>query len=85
MKEHRKQAEEDPQQVSRSRIYKVISVITAIVSVIVFVLTEDMRQPMILVDRWTLLMVIFLLINVVTLFLGRKWHEEDEEEGQNRA
>ena len=77
--------EEDPQQVSRSRIYKVISVITAIVSVIVFVLTEDMRQPMILVDRWTLLMVIFLLINVVTLFLGRKWHEEDEEEGQNRA
>ena len=77
--------EEDPQQVSRSRIYKVISVITAIVSVIVFVLTEDMRQPMILIDRWTLLMVIFLLINVVTLFLGRKWHEEDEEEGQNRA
>ena len=74
--------EEDPEQLKRKRIYKWIS---AVVSIIVFVLTENMRLPMILVDKWTLLMVVFFLINAVTLYLGRRWHENEDDEEQTQA
>ncbi|MCH1939539.1 InlB B-repeat-containing protein [Holdemania massiliensis] len=77
--------EEDPQQLKRKRIYKWISGLTAVISVIVFVLTENMRLPMILVDKWTLLMVVFFLINAVTLYLGRRWHENEDDEEQTQA
>ena len=77
--------EEDPEQLKRKRIYKWISGLTAVISVIVFVLTENMRLPMVLVDKWTLLMVVFFLINAVTLYLGRKWHEDEDDEEQTQA
>ena len=77
--------EEDPEQLKRKRIYKWISGLTAVISVIVFVLTENMRLPMILVDKWTLLMVVFFLINAVTLYLGRRWHENEDDEEQTQA
>ncbi|MCH1940291.1 hypothetical protein MCG46_06305 [Holdemania massiliensis] len=77
--------EEDPEQLKRKRIYKWISGLTAVISVIVFVLTENMRLPMILVDKWTLLMVVFFLINAVTLYLGRRLHENEEDEEQTQA
>ena len=77
--------EEDPEQLKRKRIYKWISGLTAVVSIIVFVLTENMRLPMILVDKWTLLMVVFFLINAVTLYLGRRWHENEDDEEQTQA
>lgn len=72
--------ENQPELKKRSRIYKAISVLSAVLSVIVFILTENMRLPMVLIDKWTLLMIVFLLINVVTLILGRRWHEQDVEE-----
>ena len=77
--------EEDPEQLKRKRIYKWISGLTAVISVIVFVLTENMRLPMVLVDKWTLLMVVFFLINAVTLYLGRRWHEDEDDEEQTQA
>ena len=77
--------EEDPEQLKRKRIYKWISGLTAVISIIVFVLTENMQLPMILVDKWTLLMVVFFLINAVTLYLGRRWHENEDDEEQTQA
>ncbi len=37
-------------------------IVDVIVALIVFILTEDMRLPMVLIDRWTLLMVLFMVI-----------------------
>ncbi|MEG1462242.1 InlB B-repeat-containing protein [Anaerorhabdus sp.] len=64
----------------RKGIYKWISGIIAIASILVFVFTENMRLPMKMVDRYTILMLVFLLINAVTFYFGRKWHENEEEE-----
>ena len=37
-----------------------------------------MKQPMVLVDKWTMLMILFTLISIVSFAFGRKYHEEDE-------
>ncbi len=60
--------------------WRLASLLPAIAAVIAFVLTENMRNPMILVDRWTLLMVIIAVVQIVVAFLSRKKKEEPEEE-----
>ncbi|MEG0625544.1 MAG: hypothetical protein RR484_00690, partial [Anaerorhabdus sp.] len=74
------QDEEMPELYERKRIYKVLGTIISLVSVVVFVLTENVLLPMVLVDKYTLIMLVFALMNAVTLYLGRKWHDVNEEE-----
>ncbi len=71
--------EENTTQV-RHRRWKVVVVIDALLSIILFILTENMTNPMVLVDRWTLLMFVLTLINVVAVIFGRKFHKEEQEE-----
>ena len=59
--------------------WRIISLLPAIGSVIAFILTENMRNPMVLVDRWTLLMVIIAVIQVLVMMLSKKKVEETEE------
>ena len=61
----------------RNKVWKVVSLVDAIIAVVVFVLTENMKQPMVLVDKWTMLMILFTLISIVSFAFGRKYHEED--------
>ena len=61
----------------RSKVWKIVAVIDALLSIVVFVLTENMKQPMVLVDKWTMLMILFTLISIVSFAFGRKYHEED--------
>lgn len=63
----------------RKRIYKVLGALLAIISIIVFLLTENITLPMKLVDKYTLLMIVFALGNGLCFFLGRKWYEVEEE------
>ena len=46
-------------------------VLVAAVALVLFIITEDMRQPMMLIDRWTLAMVLLMLlcwiVDVVTV------------------
>lgn len=71
--------DEDTKQVRHAR-WKVVAIIDALLSIILFILTENMTLPMILIDRWTLLMVALTLINVVAVIFGRKFHKPEEEE-----
>ena len=68
------------------RIGIIIEVIISIIAVIAFILTEDIRLPMVLIDRWTPLMLIILLANwLVDLFLiryRRKVEAEQEEDAE---
>lgn len=64
---------------------KAAGILTAIASVITFILTEDMRLPMILIDKWTLLMVIMLAVQIVAAVLNKKASEADEEEDDAEA
>ena len=74
--------EEDEDEFKRRRWTKVFAIIVFICSVIAFILTEDMTLPWIWVDKWTLLMVIIAIIQLVDLVIARKWKDanEDEEE-----
>ena len=61
--------------------WRVVSLIPAIGAVIAFILTENMLLPMVIVDRWTLLMVAIALVQVVITALSKKRDEEQEENG----
>ena len=61
---------------------KFFGLIPAIVSVVLFILTEDMRNRIRLTDRWTLIMIVIMLINFLLAFLTRNRYEEYEEEEQ---
>lgn len=50
---------------------KFIGIIPAIVSIIIFILTENMKLPMVWVDKWTLLMLIILIISLLLAYLTR--------------
>ncbi len=60
--------EEDP---NKRRPSKFLGLIPAIASIILFVLTENMKNPMRLTDKWTIWMVVIALVNVVLAYLTR--------------
>ena len=76
--------DEEDEVVKRRRKWKYISTIVAVISVVIFFLTENMSLRMVLVDKYTMLMLALFLGNVVCLYMGKRWHEADEEE-QERA
>jgi fibro-slime domain-containing protein len=63
---------------SRKGLVRIISIVPAILAVVAFVLTEDMRNPMQFVDRWTLLMVLIALAQVAVMYFARKKYEYNE-------
>ena len=66
------------------RVGVVGEIITAAAAIITFILTEDIRLPMILIDQWTPLMILILLICWVIDLLLIRYREgvlaEEEEE-----
>ena len=69
----------------RHRTWKIVAVIDAIAAVVVFILTENLAHDMVLVDKWTVLMVLFGLISIVSTYFARKWHEENEDEDEQSS
>ncbi|MCR0205203.1 MucBP domain-containing protein [[Clostridium] innocuum] len=69
----------------RRKWLRAVSTVTAVVSVIVFFLTEDMSLAMVLIDKWTLLMAAFLIIQIIFVLFGRKWKELDEKAENTEA
>jgi len=59
---------------------KFLGIIPMIVSVVAFILTEDMRNMMVLKDRYTLMMIVIALINLALAFITRNRKENKEEE-----
>ena len=76
--------EKEPEQ-KRGWICKVLGVIVAIASVVLFILTEDMSLPMVLIDNWTIWMVVIAVVELVLLLVGRHWKDVDEDEEEQEA
>ena len=70
---------------NKKGFWRVASLIPAVAAVIAFVLTENMRLPMIMVDRWTLLMVIIAVVQLIVAVLCKKKKESEEDENQANA
>ena len=67
---------------NKKGFWRVASLIPAVAAVIAFVLTENMRLPMIMVDRWTLLMVIIAVVQLIVAVLCKKKKESEEDENE---
>ena len=67
---------------NKKGFWRVASLIPAVAAVIAFVLTENMRLPMIMVDRWTLLMVIIAVVQLIVAVLCKKKKESEEDEDE---
>ena len=75
--------EKEADRTNRKPLVRGLGVITAIVSVIAFILTEDMSLPMQLTDQWTLMMVIILAVEAVLGIAARKTTRDGEEKQTN--
>ena len=78
-KSKKEEDEEEENEKRRKGGYKILAALATVASIVAFILTEDMTAPMIMVDKWTLLMVVLFIIALGSFFLGRKWHEEENE------
>jgi hypothetical protein len=77
--------DEDKDSLKRKGILRLLSLIPFVVAVIVFILTEDMRNPMVFVDRWTILMAAIALVQAVLALFCKKSYKEEEEEQEEEA
>jgi len=78
--ETREMPEEDEEKVKKHGFLRTLSTIPAVGSIIAFVLTEDMRNQMAMVDKWTLMMVGILAVNVVVMALSKKKYPKNDED-----
>lgn len=62
------------------RIIKILSIIFAIISIILFILTEDMTLPMELTDKWTFIMLILFIIEIINFFIVKTHSKQNSEE-----
>ena len=73
---------EEQEENTERRYSKFLGLIPMIASVVAFILTEDMRNLMVLKDRFTIPMIVIALFELVLAFItrNRKYEEEKEEE-----
>ncbi|MGL4485353.1 MAG: InlB B-repeat-containing protein, partial [Anaerovoracaceae bacterium] len=74
--------EESLQRENRNKILMIICMLAiSILSVIVFIITEDMSLPMGLMDKWTILMLLFPIMQFILLMINRmRYHVKKESE-----
>lgn len=73
--------EEEKKEKRRKRISRITGIIVSIASIVIFFLTEDMRLPMRFVDKWSILMALLTILEILLAYLAlKKKKEEDEEE-----
>lgn len=79
-------AEEQGEQEDKSRtglVWRILAILAGMLSPIVFLLTENIRNPLVFMDSWTLLMVILLVVQLVftqVLRKARQLRDGDEEQ-----
>jgi uncharacterized repeat protein (TIGR02543 family) len=70
----------EDEEVKRKGVFRISSLVPAIVAIVVFILTENMKLPMQMVDKWTIWMAIIAAIQVVVMVLAKRKSEEKQEE-----
>ena len=76
------EGEAETDDIKKKSGWRLASIIPAVAAVIAFILTENMRLPMVLVDKWTLLMVIIALVQLLVAYFSKKKTQEPEQPEQ---
>nr|WP_122012965.1 InlB B-repeat-containing protein [Maliibacterium massiliense] len=69
---------ETEEELKRKGVWRLLSIIPGIGALIVFFLTENMRNPMAFTDKWTLLMVIIAVVQLVITILAFKRRKKND-------
>ena len=60
---------------------RLLTLLPGIGGIVAFILTENMRNPMVFTDRWTLLMIIIAAVQLVLVLLGIKRDKDPDDYG----
>ena len=77
--------EDKEQEKKRGLFTRVLAVLIAIVSVVFFLVTEDLSLPWTWTDQWTIWMVVIGLVQILVFFVGRKWKNVDNDDEDEEA
>lgn len=77
------ETEESEEEEKKRMKSKLLGLLPAVGSIVLFLLTEDMRNPMRLFDKWTIWMIALALVNVALAYLTR--NREEDESDENRT
>ena len=74
--------ESKEQEKKRGAFTRVLAVLIAILSVVFFLVTEDLSLRWTWTDQWTIWMVVIGFVQIVVFFVGRKWKNVDDDEDE---
>ena len=77
--------EEKEQEKKRGLFTRVLAVLITILSVVFFLVTEDLSLPWTWTDQWTIWMVVIGFVQIVVFFVGRKWKNVDNDDEDEEA
>ena len=69
----------EEEELKRRGLIRVLSIVPVIFAAITFILTENISNPMGFVDRWTLLMLLYAVVNGGLAVISIKKRKENEE------
>ena len=72
--------ESKEQEKKRGLFTRVLAVLIAILSIVFFLITEDMSLPWTWTDQYTIWMVVIGVVQIVVFFVGRKWKNVDDDD-----
>jgi hypothetical protein len=78
------EAEEENSRKKRSIEFRCGSILAAVVSVILFCVTENMNNPMVYTDRWTIWMLILLVLELAFVYAVHKNENKDKQEQEEK-
>jgi len=71
---------------SKKRLWpRLLTILLAVASIILFFLFEDMRLPMVYTNQWTICHFVIFVLVVACAIIARFRKDSDEDEGQSQA
>jgi len=78
----KEEADEKTRYKQHRPVWLAVTVILAIAAILVFILTQDMRNPMCLLDWWTIVHAILFAMEIVAIAITFKREKEKREEAE---
>ena len=75
-----KKDDEESENEDNRKWSKFLGILPAAVAIITFIITENLKNSMVLTDKWTPFMIIVLLIDAVLAYFSRNDKEENDED-----
>lgn len=75
-----KHYDENNEEYKKILVSKMVSILPAGLSIMIFIMTEDMTLPMVFIDKWSFVMLVILIINACILFITKRDDEQKPKE-----